>query len=293
VGIGSIKALRGRTDSFPVRRALVLSALAAAMTFAAPATALIEPGNVGALPGNPYPTQPGVTVNGTLFTSQPLGPGGTPQDYLAFTTTTPGETIEFTDRNTTVGSNPSFPNTCDQFCPIYLSLVDSSFTGLGSGSGTIATYADTEVFDWTFPTPGTYYMVMESDGDVNLSYAATYQIASGGTGGGGGGPGPVFTPPLVRKLHVSPRQRGTRVNAVVKPGQPLQSLRISLLDRKHTIAAQSRRSTGTARYLFTLHLTAAYRKKLKARHKLQLLVQITARGKTGAALTYYRPVTLT
>jgi hypothetical protein len=69
--------------------------------------------------------------------------------------------------------------------------------------------------------------------------------------------------------------------------------RVSLLDHKHVIAAQTHGPLGTARRRFTLSLTAAYRRKLKAHHKLQLLVQITARGKTGPALTYYRPVTLT
>jgi hypothetical protein len=173
--------------------------------------------------------------------------------------------------------------------------VDSSFTGLGDGSGTIATYGDTENFSWTFATPGTYYMVMESDGDVNLSYAASYTVVSGGAGGcqQNCGPGSITIPPLVRTLHVSPRQRGTKVNVYVKPGQPLRSARVSLLDRKHTVAAQTRGPLGTARYRFTLHLTPKYRRMLAASHKLHLLVKIAARGKTGATLTYYRPVTLT
>jgi hypothetical protein len=279
-----------------VKRFSLMAAIGGALVLAAPAGALIEPGNIGALPGNPYPTQPGATVDGTLFTNQPLGPGGTPQDYLKLTVANPGETIEFTDQNTTTGINP---NTCDQFCPVYLSLVDSSFTGLGAGSGTIATYADTEIFDWTFPTPGTYYMVMESDGDVNLSYAESYRIVSGGGGSGGCqqncGPGSVTSPPLVRKLRVSPKQHGTTVNAYVTPGQTVRSVRVALLYRKHlkTIAAQTRGPLGTARQRFTLALTAAYRRRLKAQHKLYLVLRITVIGKSGATVTYNRYVTLT
>jgi hypothetical protein len=287
-----VKARRARADKFGVKRGLVLSVLAAALVFVAPASALIEPGNVGALPANPYATQPGQVVNGTLFTNQPLGPGGTPQDYLKFTVTSPGETIVFTDQNTTVGSNPSFPYTCDQFCPVFLSLVNSSFTGLGDGSGTIATYGDTENFPWTFATPGTYYIVMESDGDVNLSYAASYVVVSGGCQQNCG-PGPITVPPLVRTLHVSPRQSGTSVSAFVKPGQALHSVRVTLLYRKHTIAAQTRGPLGTARYRFTLHLPAADRHQLKAQHRLRLVVRITASGATGATVTYNRAVTLT
>lgn len=279
-----------------MKRGLLLYVVAATLLFATPASALIEPGNIGALPGNPYPTQPGQVVNGTLFTNQPPGPGsGTPQDYLKFTITNPGETIVFTDRNTTVGPNPSFPNTCYQFCPVYLSLVDSSLMGLGDGAGTVATYGDTENVTWTFATPGTYYIVMESDGDVNLSYAASYVIANGGPVGcqQNCGPGPITLPPLVHSLRVSPKQRGTAVNAFVKPGQPLHSVRVSLLYGKHTIAGQTRGPLGTARYRFTLQLPATYRHRLKAHHKLHLVVRVTAAGATGATATYSRAVTLT
>jgi hypothetical protein len=292
-----VKARGARTDKFGVKRGLVLLVVGAALVFAGTASALIEPGNIGALPANPYPTQPGQVVNGTLFTNQPPGPGGTPQDYLKFTVTSPGETIVFTDQNTTTGVNPYM---CSHYCPVYLSLVNSSFTGLGDGSGTIATYGDTENVPWTFATPGTYYIVMESDGDVNLSYAASYAVVSGGSGGGGGGncqqdcgPAAVTSPPLVRALHVSPKQRGTSVNAFVKPGQALQSARVLLLYGKHTIAAQTRGPLGTARYRFTLHLPAAYRHRLKAHHKLHVVVRITASGATGATVTYNRAVTLT
>jgi hypothetical protein len=173
--------------------------------------------------------------------------------------------------------------------------VDTSFTGLGDGSGTIATYGDTENIPWTFATPGTYYIVMESDGDVNLSYAASYTVVSGGSGGcqQDCGPPSITVPPLVRALHVSPKQSGTRVNAFVKPGQPLQSVRVSLLYGKHTIAAQTRGPLGTVRYRFALHLPTAYRHKLTAHHKLRLVVRITALGKSGATVTYNRAVTLT
>jgi len=294
--IDGVKARNARADRFEVKKGSLLLVVSAALALAAPAGALIEPGNISALPGNPYPTQPGVTVDGTLETTQPPGPGGTPQDYLKFAVTTPGETIEFTDQNTTTGINP---NTCYKYCPVYMSLVDSSFTGLGDGSGTIATYADTEIFDWTFPTPGTYYMVMESDGDTTLSYAASYRIVSGGGGPPACqqncGPGSITSPPLVRKLHVSPKQKGTRVNAYVTLGQSVKSVRITLLDRKHlkSIAAQTRGPLGAARYRFTLRLPAAYRHKLKAHHKLRLVLRIAVSGNTGATVTFNRPVTLT
>jgi len=266
------------------------AALVIALVGAAPASALIEPGNIGALPANPYPTQPGVTVYGTLQTNQPPGPGGTPQDYLKFTVANAGETIEFTDQNTTTGINP---NTCAQYCPVYMSLVDSNFKDPGGVSaGTFATYGDTEVFDWTFQSPGTYYMVMESDGDTTLSYAARYRIAS-----------PrsckhncvTTVPPLVRFVRVLPKQHGTSVKTALTLGQETRSVRVALLYGKHlkSIASQKRAPLGPGRHKFKLSLPGTYQQMLKAKHKLSLVVRITVRGNSGATQTLNRKVTLT
>lgn len=260
--------------------------VAAALTFPALADANIEPGNIAAPWTNPYPTQPNVTYRGAL---PPDSGSYHALDYLKFTVTSAGETIEFTDQNATTGIDP---NGCYHYCRLFLSLIDQNQTGLGDGAGTFATYGDTEVVDWTFPSAGTYYVVMESDGDVPYSYAVSYTIVSGG------GPEPCNCGPppiasLIRKLHVSPTQRGASVKVDVTPGQSVRSVRVALLHGKHSIVTQMRGPLGVARHRFTLHLPAAYRHKLKARHKLKLLVQITARGKNGASLTYYRPVTLT
>jgi hypothetical protein len=274
-----------------VKRSVLLAVAVSALVGAPGASALIEPGNIGALPGNPYPTQPGVAVQGRLFTNQPLGPGGTPQDYLKFTVMSAGETIEFTDQNKTTGVNPA---TCDAWCPVFLSLVNSSFKGLGAGSGTIATYADTESFDWTFSAPGTYYMVMESDGDVNVSYAESYRIVSGVIGGCKHSCVPT-TPPVVRTLHVSPKQTGTRVNAYITLGQSARSVRMALLYGKHlrSIASLTRAPLRPGRHHLKLRLPARYQHKLNAQHRLQLVVRITVRANSGASKTYNRKVTLT
>jgi hypothetical protein len=276
-------------------KSVLLAALLLVLA-AARADALIEPGNLGALPANPYFTQPGVTVNGTLETNQPLGPGGTPQDYLKFTVSSSGETIEFTDQNTSTGIDP---HQCDQFCPVYLSLVDSSFTGLGDGSGTVATYGDTEVFDWTFQNPGTYYMVMESDGDVNLGYAASYVVAGGGSAPGTGSPGPgpsapsrAASPPLVRSLRVLEKQRGHGVTARVRLGQRASLVaRVYLTGASKPIASLARTKLKPGPHKLVLRI-----RKLDwavvSRPGLSLQLRISVRGASGGGATFTRPVTL-
>jgi len=155
-------------------------------------------------------------------------------DYLSFVVGTAGQTLNFGVQNTTQVCNDPYA----AGCPVYATLMDSSgmnqLGGDGSGAGTIATSGDTETFSWTFTQPGTYYLLMESDGDLppgSPSYAvsltSTNAPASSGSSGGSGalaGSGPatgVNAPggaegppsPIVRELHISRRQRGRAVAA--------------------------------------------------------------------------------
>jgi hypothetical protein len=269
-----------------------------------------------------YPAQPGVTYNGTL---NPDTSTYHDLDYLAFTATA-GETIQVTFQNTTVGSKPSFPLSCDNYCEEFLSLdkPNPSYPPppdalpLCNGAGTRATYGDTEIFNWTFGTAGTYYMIIEDDGDLPLSYAASYQVvsASGGTdsclsggttggtgsgckhhcGTGGNGKGSTTTappPPLVRFVRVLPKQSGTTVKASLTLGQWAKSVRVQLLLRQKTIAAVRRAPLGPGGHKFKLALPGAERRMLAAQHKLSLVVRMTVHGKTGVTETFNRRVKLT
>lgn len=263
-----------------------------------------------------YPAQPGVTYSGTL---NPDTSTYHDLDYLAFTANA-GETIQFTFQNTTVGPNRSFPLTCDNYCEEFLSLdkPNPSYPpppdalGLCNGAGTRATYGDTEVFNWTFGTAGTYYMIIEDDGDLPLSYAASYQVVSpsGGadsclTGGGGGtgsgckhhchtGSGGSTSPstPLVRFIRVVPRQRGTTVKSTLTLGRWAKSARVALLLHGKTIVAVRRSPLGPGRHKFKLVLPARDKRMLAARHKLSLVVRMTVHGESGTTQTFNRRVKL-
>jgi hypothetical protein len=270
-----------------------------------------------------FPAQPGVTYQGTL---NPDTATYHDLDYLSFTVSA-GETIQFTDQNTTTSSDPNFALTCDQYCPVYLSLdkPNPSYPpppdalGLCDGAGTLATYGDTEIFNWTFGQAGTYYMIMESDGDLPLSYAVSYAVVSSsggtdscqtaGTGGskckhhcnpGGGGssgsttspPPPAPPPPLVRFVRVSPAQAGTSVKATVTLGQWGKYVRVALLLHHKTIRSIRRSPVGPGRHRYKVVLPAVVQRMLAARHKLSLAVQITVHGRSGVTQTFNRHVTL-
>jgi hypothetical protein len=262
-----------------------LTMLAFAGALPAAAGAEIEPGNIPAETiQTAYPIQPGVTVDGTFkvdtATYHDL-------DYLAVTVAAAGETLEFTLQNTTQGINPA---TCDEWCPVYLSILNQSNTLVGDGAGTVATYGDTEVLDWTFQTTGTYYLVMESDGDQPLSYATSYEILSGSSGGGGDQGSPPSAP-LVRSLHVSGHQRGDAVRAKLRLGQPA-SVRARLLNAHgKTVKVFKQSSLGAGTHSITLKLPAVYRRALARLHRIKLKLAFSVSGASATA-GYTRSVTL-
>jgi hypothetical protein len=149
-------------------------------------------------------------------------------DLLAFKIAAAGETLYFTLANTT--TNCPDPN--DAGCPVYATLMDQTgvnqIGGPTSDAGTIATAQDTETFSWTFPSAGTYYVELESNGDLPAG-TPTYRfmvsdspyalIGSSGTGGTTGSPPPASTgAPLIESLHVATRQRGGRIRMLLRTG---------------------------------------------------------------------------
>jgi hypothetical protein len=243
-------------------------------------------------------------------------------DYLAFTVGAPQQTLMFTVRNTTQGCRDPY----DAGCPVYATVMDSTgqnqVGGSNSDAGTIATYGDTESFAWTFAQPGTYYVLMESDGDpppgspsysVGLSAATgaggvTGGGSSGGSGGGGSGGGTGgsgssgagggtgSSSVLVRSLKVVPHQRGKAVTATLVLGRPAARLLASLL-----VIHPHRPATALTRRLYghlargthhlVISLPPAYRRKLARGLQVSLLLRITI-GAPGGQRTYIRRVTL-
>jgi hypothetical protein len=298
-----VKALCG---AFVVAVAAVFPAGAAAEIYGAPP----DEGSSQAY----GPLQRGVTYSGAFASQSDV-------DYLSFVVSSPGQTLDLTVRNTTQVCQDPY----DAGCPVYATLMDSTgqnqVGGSNSDAGTIATYGDTESFAWTFAQSGTYYVLMESDGDLpagSPSYAVTLSgpaAGSGGTGGSGGGGGNGGGPsggsgssgggsggggsngasPLVRSLKVLPKQRGQAVSAVIVLTRGTAWLRAAVLSpRQHdrAVARHLYRHLARGLHHLTLRLPAAYRRRLTKGQRLSLLLKIMIASQAGRPVTILRPVTL-
>lgn len=219
------------------------------------------------------------------------------EDYLAFTVARAGQTLDFTLQNTTASC--ADPNGAG--CPVYATLMDSSgqnqVGGDQSAAGTIATSGDTETFAWTFAQAGTYYVLLESNGDLpagSPSYRVTLTAPSGtGSSTSGGTP-----PPLVRACTVPPRQHGYAVAAKLVLGQVAARVRALVLmalphGRSQKVAAKTLRglSAGTHRFRFALSPVA--RAQLKRGRRLSLSLRLSVVPRSGAAVTCVNRLTLT
>lgn len=179
-------------------------------------------------------------------------------DYLAFDVTQPNETLHFDVVNTLTSCNDIYNN----YCPMWGTLIDGSGQQLGGEGSTAGTgevdYASSDAIDWTFASPGRYYLVLDSSGDLpsfrldfHVGTTPTACAASnglgngnghghggGGTGGGGSSGGCTSSPPppspgpLISSIVVARHQRGHQPSALVTLSQPLARLDVQLLARK-------------------------------------------------------------
>lgn len=259
----------------------LLVALVAAATSASTAKADI----VGAGPDETIqqaypPLAQSVNYNGAFTDSADV-------DYLAFRVATAGESLHFTVSNTLKSCNSPDQDSC----PLYATLMDQTNHQVGgdtSSAGTVATVNDTETIDWTFAEPGTYYLLMESNGNLPAGQP-TYTVRIGP---------PPSTGPVVKSVNVPRHQHGNDVKATVVFAQPAASLRATLFGpgragHQPSIASVTRHPVSARTYVLNLRLSGVYRRMLKVRHKLSLVVKIGIAAASERSLRYVRRVTLT
>lgn len=248
------------------------------------------------------PLQEGVSYSGAFASPSDV-------DYLSFVVAQAGETLQFTVQNTTQMCQDPY----DAGCPLYATLMDSTgqnqVGGDNSDAGTIATAGDTETFAWMFAQPGTYYVLMESDGDLpagSPSYSVELAGASGngssGGPGGSGGPGSSGAgntgSPLVRSLKVLSPQRGSAVVVTLDLGRATSWVRAALFlargrGRARPVMSHRFHHLRPGRHRLVLRLPPADRRKLAHGPRLSLILRIIVATASGPPKRYTRAVVLT
>jgi hypothetical protein len=224
----------------------------------------------------------GVTYSGAFSTPDDV-------DYLSFTVTA-GQSIHVTVSNTL--RHCVSPD--DDACPVYATLMDGTDQQVGgsaSSAGTIATTADTETINWTFASGGTYYVVMESNGNLtNGSPTYTVRIDNGPSVSGTG-------QRILRSLTVPAVQHGYAVKGryVLAQRAALVRAKLSLLRSGHAptlLLTFTRHGLRNGPHALMLTLPAVYRQAIKSGQVLKLRLKLTVVTTSGFKRTYTRGVTL-
>jgi hypothetical protein len=211
-------------------------------------------------------------------------------------------------------------------CPVWGTLIDAQGTqvgGEGSAAGTAEVDAGaSDVIDWTFATAGTYYLAMDSAGDLptyRVRQVATVPAAPGpGSAAGGGQAGGSGTPPApgspgsgagagtsggegsgsspplpATSLVVASPQRGTAVRARLLVRRALRRLTVTV-GRPGGPALASLRLTSVraGRRHVALRLGPAGRLALARAGRLRLTVRLVAVPSSGRRLVLRRGVIL-
>jgi hypothetical protein len=173
------------THRHPLAAGVTLALLWALLALVAPAAHADVFGPDESIAQAGGPLQPGNTYGGAFSSPDDI-------DYLSFDVTQPNQTLHFDVVNTLTDCNS--PDL--DFCPMWATLIDGNGQQLGgpdsyAGTGEVD-YASSDTIDWTFPSPGRYYLVLDSSGDLpsfQLDFNVVVPGATGGGGGGGGGTG--------------------------------------------------------------------------------------------------------
>src|SRR5437588_11150846 len=97
------------------------------------------------------------------------------QDWYYFYVPTAGDNLHFTIKNS---SSACTPNRQSYYCHVYATLEDSSGNQVGGSNSSAGTSGalpgQTQSIDWTFSSPGKYYIAFIGDGDqLNYQFSVT------------------------------------------------------------------------------------------------------------------------
>lgn len=244
----------------------------------------------------------GFTNSGIDHAAGPLAGGGTYSgvfatpddiDYYHFFTSRPMETLHFTVSNTLQTCSPAGLN----YCPVYATLIDPAGNQLGgegseAGTGEVD-FGDRDTIDWTFPTPGKYLLVFDSNGDLP-SYQFEFHSpdpTNPGTSGSGTGSRRLF-----RSLKVHSPQRGNVVRGnvrVLAEGATVRGrLTIGGPNSRVVAGRLNRRSVPAGRIQLQIPLTHSALRALARAGRLHLSLRLSVSAPGSGVATASRHLTL-
>ncbi|HEU0317030.1 MAG TPA: hypothetical protein VFR49_06855 [Solirubrobacteraceae bacterium] len=251
----------------------------------------------------------GPMSSGSSYSGAFVSPGDV--DYLAIAVARPN-TMVHVDVENTVAACAS-PNLTG--CPIWGSLIDGQggqVGGEGSTAGTGEVDAGaSDVIDWTFSAAGTYYLAIDSSGDLPTYRVRETAIEPGlpggapagspGSAGGQPGSGPAggtttgghpSTGQAVT-LALSRHQRGDTIRARLVVRRPVRLLTLSVTTPSSRLLASARlTSVPVGRRTVALRLGRAGRGALVRAGRLRLTVRLVAQPVTGGPQSTVRSTTL-
>lgn len=226
------------------------------------------------------PLQGAHTYSATLNQS-----GGSPddQDWYYYYVPAAGEQLHWTVSNTNAKS------ACPPYqCNVYATLEDSHGQQLGgnsSGAGTSGVPpGTTQTIDWTFTSPGKYYIAFIGDGP-KISYQFSVTPATGVSATPPSGvpptpPSPGSTPSL--SLHAHQRGRAVDFSLMVPSGGG--SLAAWLYQRASSAGSLHRARVVAGLHRFALRLTSRAWTLLGRRHRLSFTLRVKLTRSSGGAV---------
>lgn len=237
------------------------------------------------------PLAGGATYSGLFATPDDI-------DYYHFVTSRPMERLHFTVSNTLQTCSPPGLN----YCSVYATLIDPAGNQLGgegseAGTGEVD-FGDSDTIDWTFPTPGKYHLVFDSNGDLpgyqfEFHSADANNPGTSGSGTGSTGPGSRH---LFRSLKVHSPQRGNVVRANVKVLAEGATVRARLTiggPNSRVVAGRfNRRSVPAGRIQLQIPLTHSALRALARAGRLRLSLRLSVSVPGSGSATASRYLTL-
>lgn len=219
-----------------------------------------------------------------------LKPGGSDQDWYYFYVAAAGDKLHWTVSNTTTetGCTPYGP----YYCNVYATLEDSMGQQLGGSNSSAGTSGvgpgTSQNIDWTFTSPGKYYIALIGDGDqlsYQFSVTPASDISSSLQGSGG-------TPTLGLRAHQARRDLDFSITAPSGGGRldAVLSVRIGGASSRAGSVHRSYVASGAAHYV--IRLSNRVWTRLAKRHHLTFTLRVTLTPASGATLRASRTIVL-